>query len=174
MRTKTYALLLVVSMMAAGVSAAHPFKEWSLQHPEAKSKLLRILELHPRFSDSLCEIAESNPGLLQEYVEFLAEKGDRSTNDFEKKKGREARPVGQLHEKYGEVVRSFREWIRDNKDAAISLVKMKDGMKIMCKGGEVKEEPKAADKRESDKDDKGDRDHPGRGKALGHEKQKDD
>jgi hypothetical protein len=163
MRANKWVFCAVALFLAGAVHAASPYRAFSEQHSTAKKKLLNILSDPPKFNDDFCAAAEEEPEAMREYIEFLAGKGDRNTNDFVEKKGREAKLIRRVHEKFPERVRAFREWIRDYNDAALDLARIPDGVKWICKGGEVPldrrdDRKDAHDNREGDKKKKKDKD----------------
>lgn len=169
-RLNGWVLMLVALVIAGSAHAASPYRAWSEQHSTAKKKLLNILTESSKFNDEFCAAAEEEPEVMREYFEFLAGKGDRNTNDFVEKKGKEARLIRQCHSKFPERVRAVREWIRDYSDAAVELVRMRDGVKWMCKGGEL-----VSDRRDDRRDDRDDRrEHDNRDGDKKKKKGKDD
>jgi hypothetical protein len=152
-RLNGFIMVLTALMLVNSAQAANSYRSWSEKHSAAKKKLLNVLTDSPKFNEEFCAAAEEEPEAMREYFEFLAGKGDRNTNDFVDKKGKEARLIRQCHSKFPERVRSVREWIRDYNDAALELVAMRDGVKWMCKGGEVpSEKGRDSDVRRDDKD----------------------
>ncbi|HYG75960.1 MAG TPA: hypothetical protein VEK08_13230 [Planctomycetota bacterium] len=122
----------IVLLLSAALSVALPAGEgsrWAEEHPEARKKLHNVFAQFPRLRDELAGVAEEDPEMLREYVEFLAAKGDRNTKDFADKYGRKARDIKKIHEKMPEAVRAFREWIRDFEKGSVALARNKAALR---------------------------------------------
>lgn len=130
MRNLTTVLILCAT---ANSFAADALEKWTHEHSQAHRALLKVFDNHPNFRDKFVEESRDNAGVINEWIAFLAERGDRSTNDFTEKRGKEARGIKQLHENYAEHVRAFREWIRDHNDAAVALSRINGGVAAALK-----------------------------------------
>jgi len=120
--------IIAVATVAVGSFAADAVEKWSREHWQAHRALIKVFDGHPNFRDKFAEETRDNAGVISEWMFFLADRGDRNTNDFTEKRGKEARGIKQLHENYGEHVRSFREWIRDHNEAAVALARIHGGV----------------------------------------------
>ena len=120
--------VVAIAVMAASTFAADPVEHWAREHQQAHRALLKVFDGHPNFRDKFIEETRDHAGVINEWISFLAERGDRNTNDFTEKRGKEARGIKQLHENYGERVRPFREWIRDHNEAAVALARINGGV----------------------------------------------
>jgi len=120
--------LVAIAVLSANTFAADALEKWTRDHWQAHRALLKVFDGHPNFRDKFAEESRDNTAVINDWILFLADRGDRNTNDFTEKRGREARGIKQLHENYGEHVRSFREWIRDHNDAAVALARINGGV----------------------------------------------
>lgn len=125
-----HVLSVAVLLFVAGAAhAADHAERWTFDHPEAHRALLNLFDDKPNFRNKFLDVASEDPGIISKWVVFLAERGDRNTNDFVEKFGREAKGVKQMHENYAEHVRKFREWVRDHERAAVALADIRGGFK---------------------------------------------
>lgn len=123
------ALLCVAGVLMCGASfGSEAYIRWSADHAESRKALLDLFERHGHMREALAD-ANEDAGIVSDWIEFLAAKGDRNTNDFVEKRGREAKAIKRIHEKYPEEVRAFREWIRDHEKASVELAHTREGMK---------------------------------------------
>lgn len=120
--------LVAVAVLSVNVFASDAVDRWTRDHWQAHRALLKVFDGHPNFQDKFAEETRDNAGVINEWINFLADRGDRNTNDFTEKRGREARGIKQLHENYAEHVRAFREWIRDHNEAAVALARINGGV----------------------------------------------
>lgn len=144
MRTVTLLSLLLVCTL---VLASDDYKTWSKDHANAKTALLRVLDNHEKAKEFFMAWEEDAPDQPRELVDFLAEKGDRNVSDFLDKVGKDGKALRKLHTDYPEAVRGFRQWVRDNPNAAHDLTKLKKPFKWLSSGGEVGAEPERKKKK---------------------------
>lgn len=103
--------------------------KWGEAHPGAKNKLLMILNENAKLKDSLNDLVNDDGAMMNEFILFLAAKGDRNVNDFRDKAGKEAKPIKKAHAKSPEQMRAFREWIRSFEADATALAQTNNGLK---------------------------------------------
>lgn len=120
--------VVLICCTAAASFAADSVEKWARENWQAHRALIKVFDGHPNFRDKFAEETRDNAGVISEWMFFLADRGDRNTNDFVEKRGKEARGIKQLHENYGEHVRAFREWIRDHNEAAVALARIHGGV----------------------------------------------
>lgn len=126
---RTLLSVAVLFLIANAAVAADGADRWTIDNPEAHRALLKLFEDKPNFRGKFLDVAGEDPGIISKWVIFLAERGDRNTNDFVEKNGKDAKSVKQMHENYAEHVRGFREWIRDHERAAVALAEVRGGFK---------------------------------------------
>ena len=130
MRTLAAVVLICAAGTAFGGETA--VEHWGHEHWEAHRALLKVVDGKPNFQDKIIEISHEDPGLVNDWIEFLTERG-RTTEDFIKKHGKEAHGFKKLLEEYGEHVGKFHEWIRDHKEGALALARIKGGLATAIK-----------------------------------------
>ena len=117
--------ILGLSLFAASNLRAEDWT-WAKDHAEAKERLLKIFEKHAGFREAITEFSAEHHTIFKEMVDFLAEKNDHTVEEFirlRNKEDKETPHLQKIHEKHREGMADFREWIKDHKDAAVSLTR---------------------------------------------------
>lgn len=120
--------VVAIAVVAVNSFAADSVERWVREHPQAHRGLLRVFEGHPNFTKKFDEETRDNSDIINDWINFLAKRDRRDTKDFLERKGREANGIRQLRENYGEHVRSFENWVRDNTEAATHLARFNGGV----------------------------------------------